>query len=117
MLLLLGAILAGSPLVLDNVHLDPHQSPSATSKQYSGWGKQCTGPLQIPGDSQPVYLVFAKTDAKGVRTSADGSILLGYNVRMYLSRSCEMTPDAYASWSLVGKSISFTVDLGNAGCG
>jgi hypothetical protein len=94
------------------------ETPTHQGQQYSGWGKQCTGPLHIPGDTGgPVYLVFANTDAKGVRTSADGGILLGHNVRMYLSRSCDMLPSAYASWSLVGRSISFTLDLGRAGCG
>ena len=84
---------------------------------FGGWSRQCAGPFHIPGDPKPLYLVFSPTAPGSVRTSTSGQILLGHNVRMYLARECALTPQAYAAWSLVGKSFAFTMDLGGAGCG
>ena len=43
--LLLAVILSGtSPLVLDEVHLDPHGDSGQSNVHFSGWGKQVRRP-------------------------------------------------------------------------
>jgi len=37
--------------------------------------------------------------------------------RIYLSDSCGPLPSSYSAWTLLGRTVSFTVDLSAAGCG
>ena len=75
----------------------------------------CLGPFFIDGDDAPAYLVSSPANTGGA-TLTGSSIELHHNSRFYLARECRLAPDAYASWSLVGRRLSFTADLNGAGC-
>lgn len=81
--------------------------------------RECAGPIYVPGDDKPIYLVFSppNTGTAKATASVDATIELKHNARLYLARECSLSPSAYVAWPLVGRRLSFTIDLGNAGCG
>ena len=77
----------------------------------------CAGPISIPGDPEPAYLVFSPPNTGKASVDASGRVEMQHNARAYLSRDCTRTPASYVAWSLVGKRLAFTADLAGAGCG
>lgn len=102
-------------------------------------GEMCVGALNVAGISQPVQVVRATgctgcpypkaapvTVAEGksiqltLEPHTDTSKGSRNGARAYLASGCtegSYNHSAYAAWALLGKTLSFTVDLSAAGCG
>ena len=65
--------------------------------------RECAGPISIPGDPLPAYLVFSPPSTGEASVDASGRIELQHNARAYLSRDCTRAPASYVAWSLIGR--------------
>ena len=104
------------------------ESPMAQS----GWSNQftagCVGPLHVQGLDAPVWLIpNPPSVAEGAKArlgafndaSTATAVQLTHGSRFYFARSdaCLARPQHYSAWPLVGATLSFTVDISQAGCG
>ena len=82
--------------------------------------RRCGRTLHVSGAvNRPVTLVTVGGSSRlgaGTRLNAGRMVLNAWS-RYYLADACGPFPQAYSAWQLGGRTISYTVDLSNAGCG
>lgn len=77
-----------------------------------------SGTLAISYNGSPKYVYVVNKGGSGV--NVDGSKLtIDYGPRVYLGKSCDQSMNGDMFWSpnLLGKNVSYTVNLAGAGCG
>lgn len=70
----------------------------------------------IVGDAKIMLTAGSAPLQEGTDLGA-GRIVLKPQSRLYLADSCGALPDSYTSWGLMDRTLSFTISLGDAGCG
>ena len=80
---------------------------------------QCRGSLAMAGAPPSVLTTVpgSKPFGAGTDLAASGAIVLNEWSRHYVANSCGAAPAAYSAWQLLGRTLSFTVDVSRAGCG
>lgn len=65
------------------------------------------------------YKYVVNKGGSGIDVSSDGKITIQHGPRVYLGKSCDqsMNGDMFWSINLLGKNLSYDVNLGAAGCG
>ena len=86
----------------------------------SGEGLPCAGDLSVSGDPN-ASITIAGYSHNNVPTVSGSSVKVPLSSRSYVSDACapgEFAHESYAAWALLGKSLSFTLDMSaGAGCG
>ena len=77
----------------------------------------CGGYLPIGGGIVPSSPRVVSASGALAPYVGGGSIYVNMWSRHYLANSCGPFPSAYTSWPLLGRTLSWTVNLANTGCG
>lgn len=100
---------------------------------WADWSGGCLGPLHVSGLDSPVYLIPSPPTSNAGATARIGTprgasssesttataVELSHGSRLYFGHSstCQAVSSSYSAWSLIDKTISFTADVSEAGCG
>ena len=78
----------------------------------------CRGAVGVTGGPSTVMTTVQWSAALGSATDLQsGRIIMNEWGRHYFGDSCGPIPGSYSSWRLLGGTLSFTVDVSDAGCG
>merc|ERR1712241_923912 len=112
----------GAHVVYDGMTASSRVADDGLLTDFSSFGKQqCAGTVSMPGadlGSSEVEVVNSKNSGK--MTVEAGAVKMTMDGRAYFADTCSdglYSNADYKAVSLLGKTVSFTVDMGGAGCG
>jgi len=97
--------------------------PSPPPPPPSSTWNVCQGALTYTEDgvSKQAYIIDTPTDSdRGDGIKVHGSSLtVGHGPRLYFAHTCQESihPDMFLTWNLLGKTLSYNVDMSKVGCG